>query len=576
MNGVTVDFYELPDDKKSKSTLREEFSHKYLYENEVDFGHRYMIIGTKDEYTSDTAFVTSEELKIIPQANLLAKLYLCKIGVTSLPDVTLYFDNDIPSSKKAVPPYNVSYNEYINDFFNFKGYYTRQSVHTPELNNFFKDEVKRGFESLELLAKDLLNYFEGPSGNGFVQVRIEGNASNLNNAAYNEELTKRRIKSLDEYFNIWVDKETGKSLTKYSDRLQVTRVPNGLARARKTYKKSNITDVEACEDRNVRIVGINITKSKCEGGEPISTPKPNPNPNPNPYVGPQIELDVLTFDKMTGDALNGVTVDFYEMPKQTNKLTKREDNANSYHYNINFERRYMVIGTKSGYTPDTAYVTTENIKKEAATLLRELYLCKGGLNSIPGVTLYFDNDEPEPDNMRTVCSYGYDRAYNEYVSSYDNRTGYYANANVHSADMQSFFENDVKQGFTDLENLATDLLNYFESVDASAKVEITMRGHASLRSNPAYNKVLTKRRISSVQNYFAKWIDKSTGRSLAFYKDRIKIIEAPAGDEEACRGCYVKTAITDVKACQDRRVEIIGVQFSKSNCEREEHIYNKK
>ncbi len=577
LNGVTVHFYELPDDKNSKSKLREEFSHEYLYENEVDFGHRYMVIGTKEKYTSDTAYVTSEELKIEPQANLLAKLYLCEIGVTELPNVTLYFDNDIPKRNKAVPPYNVTYNKYVDDYYNYKagGYYARESVHTPELQSFFNNEVKAGFEKLDLLGKELLNYFEGPSGSGFVEIRIEGNASNLNDKEYNKKLTERRIKSLDEYFNTWVDKETGRSLAKYGSRMKVQRVANGLELARKSYTNSKITDVEACRDRNVRIVGINITKSKCEGAV-ISKPKTEPEPDPTPYTGPVIELDVLTFDKMTGDALNGVTVDFYEMPKMPSKLSKREDNANSYHYNIDFERRYMVIGTKAGYTPDTAYVTTENIKREAATLLRELYLCKSGLNSLPGVTLYFDNDEPEPDNMRTVCSYGYDRAYNEYISSYDNRTGYYANAKVHSADMQSFFENDVKQGFADLERLAMDLLNYFESVDASAKVEITMRGHASLRSNPRYNKALTKRRISSVQNYFGKWVDQSTGRSLAQYKERIKVTEAPAGDEEACRGCYVKTAITDVKACQDRRVEIIGVQFTKSVCDTEKNIYNKK
>jgi len=45
------------------------------------------------------------------------------------------------------------------------------------------------------------------------------------------------------------------------------------------------------------------------------------------------------------------------------------------------------------------------------------------------------------------------------------------------------------------------------------------------------------------------------------------VTEAPKGDENACRDCYVKSAITDVQACRDRRVEIIDVSILKNPCD---------
>lgn len=281
---------------------------------------------------------------------------------------------------------------------------------------------------------------------------------------------------------------------------------------------------------------------------------------------PQVKLDVLTYDKLTEKELNGVTVEFFELPNDNATSSEREEFSHEYHYDIEFERKYMVVGTKAGYTSDTAYVTTENLKIEPSTLMEKLYLCKG-LDPLPDVTLYFDNDQPEPDNMREVCAYGYEKAYRAYVGSYDNRTGYYAKQNVHSPAMKTFFDDDVKRGFANLETLANDLLDYFEGPGGSGNVEITIRGFASLRSNPRYNKALTKRRISSIRNYFANWVNKDTGKGLAPYNNRIAVTEAPRGDEDACKDCYVKSAITDVKACQDRRVEIIGITITQSPCD---------
>jgi len=171
------------------------------------------------------------------------------------------------------------------------------------------------------------------------------------------------------------------------------------------------------------------------------------------YLRPAVDLEVKTFDKVSGDPLNGVEVSLVEVKEDKLLSTEVEAFGHEYDYDINWKKRYMIIASKEGYTPDTTYVSTE-----------------------------------------------------------------------------------------------------------------TIRGFASLRSNPEYNKALTKRRISSIDNYFNNWVAPS-GKTLQNFKDRIVVTESPLGDQEACRGCYKKSAITDVDAAKDRRVEVINVTITKNPCQ---------
>lgn len=283
------------------------------------------------------------------------------------------------------------------------------------------------------------------------------------------------------------------------------------------------------------------------------------------YLRPIVDLEVKTFDKVSGEPLNGVEVRLVEMTEDKLLATETEAFGHEYDYDINWKKRYMVIASKVGYSSDTTYVSTDGIPVIPTSFSENLFLCRN-ITGFNDVVLYFDNDEPEPDNMRTETAINYQTAYQDYINDYQQKQGYYKSKSSRSPKMDNFFAQDVQDGYNNLEALATKMLTYFQEVEGDAKIEVTIRGFASLRSNPEYNKALTKRRISSIENYFNTWVAPS-GKTLQNFKDRIIVTESPLGDEKACRGCYKKGAITDVDAAKDRRVEVINVTITKNPCQ---------
>jgi len=310
------------------------------------------------------------------------------------------------------------------------------------------------------------------------------------------------------------------------------------------------------------------TKEKYSSGNvEFSTPGPFVDTiiEASVYLRPVVNLEVKTFDKVSGEPLNGVEVRLVERTADKLLATETEAFGHEYKYDINWKKQYIVIASKNGYAPDTTYVSTDGIPVIPTSFSENLFLCRN-ISDFKDVVLYFDNDQPEPDNMRTATDINYQTAYQNYIKDYQQKQGYYKTESARTLAMDNFFAREVQNGFNNLETLADNMLTYFEEVDGDAKIEVTIRGFASLRSNPEYNKALTKRRISSIENYFNNWVAPS-GRTLKGFQERIIVTESPQGDENACRGCYKKEAITNVSAAKDRRVEVVNVKITKNPCQ---------
>ncbi|MBS1645983.1 MAG: hypothetical protein JST67_01445 [Bacteroidetes bacterium] len=122
--------------------------------------------------------------------------------------LTLYFHNDEPDAKTKAITTKKNYKKTCEDYLAMKPLYLKEfskNLKNEEkqgaenrIENFFEDSVQAGFNDLEkfsLLLEEVLNRGET------VKITMQGFCSPLASTDYNINLAKRRISSLQNYFN---------------------------------------------------------------------------------------------------------------------------------------------------------------------------------------------------------------------------------------------------------------------------------------------------------------------------------------------------------------------------------------
>ena len=155
------------------------------------------------------------------------------------------------------------------------------------------------------------------------------------------------------------------------------------------------------------------------------------------------------------------------------------------------------------------------------------------------ITLYFRNDEPDASTMKTSTKQNYMSTYKLYVERYDyykkevakglgtDESGKLVN------ELVDFFSNEVDKGASDLELFKAMVL---DELMTGSEVSIFVRGFASPVANTAYNINLTKRRISSLINYFKETdngVFKKYLKNSPAVKGKLLFSTAPFGEYAA-------------------------------------------
>ncbi|MFT4758802.1 MAG: tetratricopeptide (TPR) repeat protein [Paraglaciecola sp.] len=207
LNGTTIRLHNDLMNTDSFVTLPETTNQaKY----KIDFKKDYAVYCSKNSYsTANDAFDTY--LYSTP-TNITIELYL---NTFNLP-LTLYFDNDQPryartsADTTVALTYGETYDRYIERQPTFKNSYTKNLTGTlwalanDEIDNFFRDEVVKGWNDLQGFSGLLLPYLK--AGNE-IDIIVEGYASPLADSLYNERLTKRRISSVINQLSVWSNGE---------------------------------------------------------------------------------------------------------------------------------------------------------------------------------------------------------------------------------------------------------------------------------------------------------------------------------------------------------------------------------
>ena len=188
------------------------------------------------------------------------------------------------------------------------------------------------------------------------------------------------------------------------------------------------------------------------------------------------------------------------------------------------------------------------------------------------LTLYFNNDEPDPKTTLTTTKKNYEETYISYSNLQEKYKTEYSKGLKGSdkekaeKDIENFFRDQLTEGYIGLEKFAALML---ENLEDGRVVSIGLKGYCSPLASTDYNKSLAKRRIASLKNYFMTY---GNGTFLPYMselpnpdlKGKIIITEEDIGELQTTTDVSdnlqdQRNSVYSRKAMLERKIQIIAV-----------------
>lgn len=278
----------------------------------------------------------------------------------------------------------------------------------------------------------------------------------------------------------------------------------------------------------------------------------------------KIDLEVLTFNKLTQAALNGATIRLIDINDPANESIAQMDyNSNQLILPIKRGNTYRIIATKKGFSPDEITLNTNDLG-DASRHTVKLYLGQGNLEDFLPLALYFDNDYPDPRTYKSTTKKAYSDTYPSYIAKKSEFNNVYLkpltpeNKPKAEKEIDRFFEDQVRGG----SELLDGFMKVLDKTLASGQnVKIEIQGYTSPRASSKYNDALAKRRINSVTNQIKAY---NKGALSKYLGKQLTITEKSFGESTAPRfiNDQIKNrreSIYSIPASKERRAEIINV-----------------
>jgi outer membrane protein OmpA-like peptidoglycan-associated protein len=281
---------------------------------------------------------------------------------------------------------------------------------------------------------------------------------------------------------------------------------------------------------------------------------------------PAIKLEARTFELPSRAKLDGATIKLIDVtdPSKPTEISKVNDRSNDFYFDVLPNRQYKLVASKNGYSTALDMINTKGL---SGTLIRELFLQKNALQELLPISLYFDNDYPDPrsNSSRTKT------LYNSVTDNYINRKGDYiknftktlsdGERSAAQAEIESFFENDVEDGRYRFNAFLAQLEG---RLSAGEKIELEIRGFASPRAKSDYNKILSDRRIDCIKNQMMAF--GSGPIRTALQAGQLQLKDVSFGNATAKSNVVAdlndeRNSIYNLNAARERRVEIINVNY---------------
>ena len=283
------------------------------------------------------------------------------------------------------------------------------------------------------------------------------------------------------------------------------------------------------------------------------------------YLNPTIiELQVLTFDDRTKEALNGTTVNLLKWIDTKNALDNIQTNekGNSFTFSVIQNHKYKLIASKENYESVEKDISfnLSDVKGLGKKITIEVYL-KPPLST--PVALYFDNDIPKAKEMKIKGTENYVELSNTYFNQKESFISNFtkvlpeAEKFILNEQYDLFFDREVKMGTVSLEYLSKAIA---AKLGEGKKLEITLSGFASPLGSVSSNKLLSDRRIKTIQNYL---LQSNQGKLAESVKNgQLKFITSAYGENKSKKQVSdnpmdKRNSVFSLVASVERRVEIL-------------------
>ncbi len=283
------------------------------------------------------------------------------------------------------------------------------------------------------------------------------------------------------------------------------------------------------------------------------------------YLNPTIiELQVLTFDDRTKEALNGTTVNLLKWIDTKNAVDNIQTNekGNSFTFSVIQNHKYKLIASKENYESVEKDISfnLSDVKGLGKKITIEVYL-KPPLST--PVALYFDNDIPKAKEMKIKGTENYVELSNTYFNQKESFISNFtkvlpeAEKFILNEQYDLFFDREVKMGTVSLEYLSKAIA---AKLGEGKNLEITLSGFASPLGSISSNKLLSDRRIKTIQNYL---LQSNQGKLAESVKNgQLKFITSAYGENKSKKQVSdnpmdKRNSVFSLVASVERRVEIL-------------------
>jgi len=204
-------------------------------------------------------------------------------------------------------------------------------------------------------------------------------------------------------------------------------------------------------------------------------------------------------------------------------------------------------------------------KKDTVIVMKEQ------LKLLVPLTLYFNNDEPDPRTKNISTNKNYENLFYEYSRFSQIYANEYSkgltgdNKEIASEEVLNFFSDSLENGFEQLKKF-TDMLQ--KVLLNGETVKLTFKGYCSPLASSDYNIKLAKRRVSSLRNYFNEykngWFlkyfnnpNEKEGKIIFEEVDIGELSETKASDDFKDK----RNSVYSPKAASERKIQILAIQF---------------